>query len=71
MSLNEVLHSPPIWNVPYRRNPYFTGRNAVILTIHNMLSSSKKTALTQPQTINGLGGIGKTQIAVEFAYQYY
>jgi tetratricopeptide (TPR) repeat protein len=69
-SANEVLSFPDSWNVPFRRNPYFTGRDNVLLTLHDTLTSGKKAALTQPQAINGLGGIGKTQIAVEFAYRY-
>jgi hypothetical protein len=62
--------SEPIWNVPYRRNPFFTGRQEVLEHLHEALTSSRTAALTQTQAISGLGGIGKTQTAVEYAYRY-
>ena len=61
---------PPIWNVPHRRNPFFTGREDILIHLYTVLRSSKAAALTQAQAISGLGGIGKTQVAVEYAYRY-
>ena len=58
------------WNVPYKRNLFFTGRDDVIEKLHSALGESRATALAQPQAIGGLGGIGKTQTAVEYAYRY-
>ncbi len=62
--------SLPIWNVPHRRNPFFTGREEILAHLYTILRSSKAAALTQAQAISGLGGIGKTQVAVEYAYRY-
>src|SRR6266702_4540028 len=58
----------PVWNVPYRRNPFFTGREALLDELYNKFQTSSAVALTQSQAITGLGGIGKTQIAIEYAY---
>lgn len=58
------------WNVPYIRNPFFTGRENVLEQLHEALISNKSVALAQPLAISGLGGIGKTQTAVEYAYRY-
>ncbi len=77
-SLTAVLNSGPnsftkvsqIWNVPYRRNPFFTGREAILQHLHRMLTVGDTAALTQSLAISGLGGIGKTQTAVEYAYRY-
>ncbi len=73
----EVLRTQPsplssirVWNIPYLRNPMFTGREEVLNALHNALQLGKRAALTQPHVISGLGGIGKTQTAVEYAYRY-
>jgi len=49
-----------------KRNPYFTGREDILEKLHNSLNSDKASTLV----ISGLGGIGKTQTAVEFANIY-
>jgi tetratricopeptide (TPR) repeat protein len=60
----------PIWYVPLRRNPFFTGREETLVHLYTVLRSNTAAALTQAQAISGLEGIGKTQIAVEYAYRY-
>jgi tetratricopeptide (TPR) repeat protein len=60
----------PIWNIPYQRNLLFTGREDVLKKLTDVLRAGKTAALAQPQAISGLGGIGKTQTAVEYAYRY-
>ena len=66
------LLEPPsfIWNIPYPRNPFFTGREDILHQLHNLLRSNTPEAMTQPQAISGLGGIGKTQIVSEYAHRY-
>jgi tetratricopeptide (TPR) repeat protein len=54
------------WNVPYPRNPNFTGREGYLAKLENTLKSGKSVALTQALT--GLGGTGKTQLALEYIY---
>ena len=61
---------PSVWNVPYPRNLLFTGREALLEQLVTNLSTGEPTALGQPQAISGLGGIGKTQLALEYAYKY-
>jgi tetratricopeptide (TPR) repeat protein/transcriptional regulator with XRE-family HTH domain len=62
--------SRSLWNVPYRRNAFFTGREEILLYLHTIFCSHKADIPAQPLAISGLGGIGKTQIAVEYAYRY-
>lgn len=61
--------SPPTWHVPYRRNPFFTGREEVLHALHQHLTSGQPLALTRSPAISGPGGIGKTQLALEYAYR--
>lgn len=64
-----------LWNIPYPPNPFFTGREDILKQLEQALLSTQKVALTQIQTnnqqvISGLGGIGKTQTAIEYAYRH-
>ena len=61
---------PMYWNIPFARNPFFLGRDAFLERLYTQLQSGQVAALTQRQAISGLGGIGKTQLAVEFAYRH-
>jgi tetratricopeptide (TPR) repeat protein len=51
------------WNVP-TRNPFFAGREAVLDQMRSELLRTGKAALI------GLGGVGKTQTAIQFGYRY-
>jgi len=61
---------PALWSIPYQRNPFFTGREEVLSQLHHALQMENVVALSQPQGITGLGGIGKTQTVLEYAYRY-
>ncbi|MDV3351271.1 tetratricopeptide repeat protein [Leptothoe sp. LEGE 181152] len=58
------------FDIPYQQNSFFTGRKSLLEQLHKQLNQETVTAITQVQAISGLGGIGKTQTAVEYAYRY-
>jgi tetratricopeptide (TPR) repeat protein len=53
-----------IWHMPYARNPFFTGRESILGSLHDALEQQKSAA------ISGVGGMGKTQTAIEYAYRH-
>ena len=63
-----------IWNVPHLRNPNFTGREGALKDLMTSLQYGQETAVVRAsasiEAIHGLGGIGKTQVAVEYAYRH-
>ena len=59
-----------LWSVPHLPNPYFTGREELLHTLHARLTSSRLATHPQVAALFGLGGIGKTQVALEYAYRY-
>ncbi|MGA5135781.1 FxSxx-COOH system tetratricopeptide repeat protein, partial [Streptomyces azureus] len=57
---------PEVWNVR-RRNPDFAGREAVMGQLRTGLLSGHQAVV---QALHGMGGIGKTQIALEYAHRF-
>ena len=61
---------PICWMVPRRRDPDFVGRVDELAALEQALAASGRSALTQPASVHGLGGVGKTLLAVEFAHRH-
>lgn len=61
---------PPGSRMPYGRNPLFTGREPELLELVGTLRAGSTAAIGQIAAATGLGGIGKSQLAVEFVHRY-
>ena len=59
---------PLVWNTP-ARNAAFTGRDDVLDRLRDQLVGSSQ-AVVLPLALYGYGGVGKTQIALEYAHRY-
>ncbi|MFA1548525.1 FxSxx-COOH system tetratricopeptide repeat protein [Actinomadura chokoriensis] len=59
---------PQVWGKVPPRNKNFTGRTDLLTRLHDGLAN-RVTAVV-PHALHGLGGVGKTQMAVEYAYRY-
>lgn len=53
--------------IRFVQNAYFTGRAEVMAALEQLIFNTKDHP---PIILNGMGGAGKTQTAVEFAYRY-
>lgn len=59
---------PPVWgNVP-PRNRAFTGRVQLLELLHQRLQEG--TTAVIPEALQGMGGVGKSQLAVEYVYRH-
>jgi hypothetical protein len=59
---------PILWKVP-SKNSNFTGRSELLKKIEHHFSQNNDPAILT--ACHGLGGIGKTQVALEFVWQHY
>jgi hypothetical protein len=60
----------PANNLP-PQNKYFSGRTDQLENINRLFKERSHSAVNICQTVSGLGGIGKTQLAIEYAYRYF
>ena len=61
---------PPGSYLPLRRNAVFVGREPDLRTLAATLKAGGTAAIGQSVAVTGMGGMGKTQLACEFAYRY-
>ena len=57
---------PRVWNLP-SRNLGFTGRDGLLVAVRERLLTGDKAVV---QAFQGMGGVGKTQLAIEYAYRF-
>jgi tetratricopeptide (TPR) repeat protein len=61
--------NPAIRNEVPPRNATFTGRNAILNEIRDRFAESTSQEV-RPQALFGLGGVGKTQVALEYVHRF-
>jgi tetratricopeptide (TPR) repeat protein/predicted MPP superfamily phosphohydrolase len=58
----------PVFNIPYRsKGNGVVGRDEALQEVRRQLTEGKRTAIGHTAAFQGLGGLGKTQLAVEYA----
>jgi tetratricopeptide (TPR) repeat protein/transcriptional regulator with XRE-family HTH domain len=77
---DDAEDSSGVWMVPFLKNRYFTGREPVLDRLRKALTESsavavisqtRRTSDARSRALSGLGGVGKTQTAVEYAHRYH
>jgi tetratricopeptide (TPR) repeat protein len=61
---------PRYWGGVPPRNPNFVGRDEMIEDIRARLQETDRPATVLQNALYGLGGVGKTQLALEYAYRH-
>jgi hypothetical protein len=59
---------PEIWGRVPQRNKNFTGREDLLVQLRAGIGTDVTAVV--PHALHGLGGVGKTQVAIEYAYRY-
>lgn len=58
---------PVIWDVP-QRNKNFAGREDLLSELRRRITGTVTAVL--PHALQGMGGVGKTQLTIEYAHRY-
>ena len=72
MSQSTIVASIPpsgIFNVPFHKNRFFRGRSDFLENLARYLLPSRKRQTLASCLVHGMPGMGKSQLALEYAYQ--
>jgi tetratricopeptide (TPR) repeat protein len=59
-----------VFLMPYDRNPHFVGRNELLRRLRQELVETNPNRYGHRVAMYGMGGVGKTQIAMEYVYRH-
>ena len=69
--LRDIHPDNPVFNVPFRaKGDGMVGREEALQKIREQLTAGKPTSIGYTAAFQGLGGLGKTQLAVEYAHRF-
>ncbi|HEY8157465.1 MAG TPA: tetratricopeptide repeat protein [Methylobacter sp.] len=69
--VGEYSPAKSVFSVPFAsKGEQMIGRQAALEQVYRQLHNGIRTAIGQTAAFQGLGGLGKTQLAVEYAYAY-
>jgi tetratricopeptide (TPR) repeat protein len=68
--VREYGPSPVGWRGVPPRNTHFVGREEMLGEVRDLLINRAQTAVLLPRALYGLGGVGKTQVATEYAHRH-
>jgi tetratricopeptide (TPR) repeat protein len=69
-TLPEISSLPPGSRLPFDPNPHFVGRTDTLASLAQALKGEPTSTTGHRVALTGWGGIGKSQLAVEFAHRY-
>ena len=61
--------APSVWNLP-PRDSFFFDREEELLRLRDRLTSADPAVATEALALTGLGGSGKSALAIEYAYRF-
>ncbi|MEZ9746482.1 trypsin-like peptidase domain-containing protein [Vibrio splendidus] len=68
---NQTPRTKTVFNLPFRaKDEGVIGREGNVSELREALNSNRRTSIGHAISFSGIGGLGKTQLAIEYSYRY-